>query len=233
MKRIMSCAALLLLASTAFAQTTLLSFDNDDFVVTPLFNNVPLFSFEIEIDAELAPGVYDNPPLVSVFYTVAGDLRNTPSGFPAFELERNIPGDEFYAQGSSIRFEVSQNAVLSDGVQVAELIGPEIVFTFDGREIDNGRFHPAIVELRANGTGRIQNSNNIVEDNPLQQVDFGEEYITDLAFDAGNLTLLTSINVPEPPLPTLSGSGSMSIFGLLTLLAVSLGTRAKRRQTAP
>ena len=34
---------------------------------------------------------------------------------------------------------------------------------------------------------------------PLVQVGFGEEYITDLAFDAGNLTLFTEVVAPPPP----------------------------------
>ncbi|MEO1244321.1 MAG: hypothetical protein AAFX56_01450 [Pseudomonadota bacterium] len=219
---------LCLIGSSAFAQTTRLAFDNTNFVVTPAFNNVPLFSFDVEIDRPLAPGVYDNPALVSVSYTVTGELNNTPSGFPAFELRREISGAEFYAQGSSLRFEVAANAVLTDGVQAIELAGADVVFRFNGREVDNGRFHPALLELSANGTGRIQNSDNIVSNDPFQQVGFGEEYITDLQFDPGNLTLLTEINVPPPAdPPVFGGSGSLSLLGLLALLSIAMGKRLR------
>ncbi len=220
---------LLFTANATLAQTTRIEFDNTDFVVTPAFNNVPLFSFEIEINRPLEPGVYDNPELVRVFYTVTGDLNNTPSGFPAFELQREISGTEFYDQGSSLRFEVDANAVLTDGVQVAELSGTDIVFTFNGREIDNGRFHPALLELRADGTGLLQNSNNIISNSPLQQVDFGEEYITELRFDGGNLTLMTAVDPPQDDPPALvSGSGSLSPLSLLLILALGAGLWLRR-----
>ncbi|MDJ0940047.1 MAG: hypothetical protein QNJ00_09805 [Woeseiaceae bacterium] len=234
MRRITTAVALsLLFASAAHAQTTRVSISSTDFVVTPAFNNVPLFSFEIEINAPLAAGVYDDPAIVSVFYTVQGNLANTPSGFPAFALERDISGTEFYAQGSSLSFEISPNAVLDDGVQVAELVGADIVFTFNGREIDNGRFHPALFELRADGTGRIQNSNNIVTQDPLLQVDFGDEYITDLAFDPGNLTLMTAINPPPPPPPGgfSRGGGSVSLAMLAGLLLIAIAVAASRRRS--
>lgn len=222
---------LFVLTVPAFGQTTVVSFSSNDVIVRPVFNQVGDFEFEIIIDQALQPGVYDNPPLVSVTYSVAGQLANTPSGFPAFALERSVDGAEFYGQGSSLRFEISANAVLSDGVQVAELVGSEVVFAFDGREIDNGRFHPALLELRANNTGRIQNSDNIVEDDPLLQVDFGEEYITDIDFDAGNLTLMTSPDSANEDPNTggaLSGGGSTSVFWLMLLLAFAVARSMRR-----
>jgi len=229
--RILVAVLLLLTANATLAQTTRIAFDNTDFVVTPAFNNVPLFSFEIEINRPLEPGVYDDPELVRVVYTVTGDLNNTPSGFPAFDLRREISGTEFYDQGSSLRFEVDANAVLTDGVQVAELsgTGTDIVFTFNGREIDNGRFHPALLELRADGTGLLQNSNNVISSSPLQQVDFGEEYITELRFDAGNLTVMTAVDPPQNDPPALvSGSGALSPLLLLFILAVGAGLWLRR-----
>ena len=229
--RILVTVLLLLASSVTLAQTTRIAFDNTDFVVTPAFNNVPLFSFEIDIDRPLAPGVYDDPELVRVAYTVTGDLDNTPSGFPAFDLQREISGAEFYDQGSSLSFEVDANAVLTDGVQVAELSGAEIVFTFDGREIDNGRFHPALLELRADGTGLLQNSNNVISNSPLQQVGFGEEYITELRFDAGNLTLMTAVDSPQDDPPALiSGSGSLSPVSLLVMLLLGAALWLRRRR---
>jgi hypothetical protein len=207
--------------STADAQTMRLFFTSDDFVVTPVFNDVAQFSFDIRIDVPMAPGVYTNPDITTVLYRVSGTLMNTPSGFPAFALERSITGDEFYAQGSSLSFEIDAGAVTSDGIQLAELAGNGIVFTFNGKEIGNGRFHPALLELNDDGTGMIQNSDNIVVENPFQQVAFGEEYITDLAFDPGNLTLLTVVPVFEPPVSS-SGGGAMSPLTLTLLLLLTL-----------
>ncbi len=226
-------ALLVLTTGTVGAQTTQISVSNADFVVTPQFNNVPLFSFELEIDLPLAAGVYDNPPLVRVRYTVEGQLANTPSGFPAFALERDISGAEFYAQGSSLRFEIAPNAVLDDGVQVAELRGTDLVFVFNGREIDNGRFHPALFELRADGTGRLQNSNNVVSSNPPLEVGFGEEYITDLRFDPGNLTLLTT-DLPPPEGPPFGGDGggALSVDLLVLALLAAVGGVLRRRRRA-
>lgn len=215
--------------SAAEAQTMRLAFDNDDFVVTPVFNDVAQFSFDIVINEPMAPGIYNNPDITTVLYRVSGDLMNTPSGFPAFALERNITGMEFYAQGSSLSFEISANAVLTDGVQLIELAGNGIVFTFNGREIGNGRFHPALLELNANGTGRIQNSDNVITNNPFQQVAFGEEYITDLAFDAGNLTMLTAIGTfPPPPPPVRRSNGAISPQALFVLLLMALAARRLR-----
>jgi hypothetical protein len=206
------------LSEIAVAQTTRLSFTSDDFVVTPVFNNVDRFSFDIEIEAGLSPGVYTNPDIVRVDYEVSGELMNTPSGFPAFALERSMDGTEFYGQGSSLSFEISADAVLTDGVQAGELAGAGAVFVFNGREIGNGRFHPALLELNADGTGSVRNSDNIISEDPFQQVDFGEEYVTDLSFDAGNLTLLTEIQLPP------SGGGGGGVFSWVELVILLLLT---------
>ena len=211
----------LFLSLTAFsqvgAQTMMLSTSSDDYQVSPVFSDVGFFAINIEIDAALAPGVYVDPPIINVTYQVTGVLEpGTPSGFPSFDLMRNISGSEFYAQGSSLSFEIAPFAVLSDGVQAAELTGGGVVLTFNGREVDNGRFHPALLELNRNGTGRIQNSNNVPTQNPLVEVDFGSEYITDLVYDPGNTDLITEI-----PAPVVDDGGGSSIsaagFGLLIL----------------
>lgn len=219
MLRLLTIPALTLLVfSTANAQSTFLTIDSNDFQVTNVFSDIDTFAIDIEIDAPLAAGVYMNPDIVSVDYSVSGTLTaGTPSGFPSFALQRTITGTDFYAQGSSLSFEVSPNAVLSDGVQIGELVGNAIVFTFNGREVGNGRFHPALLELDANGTGRIQNSDNVIVENPLQQVDFGDEYITDLMFDPGNVTLLSEQTTGAQP---KSGSGAFSPLGFVALLSL-------------
>jgi hypothetical protein len=218
----------LTLFSTANAQTMFLDISSDDFQVTTVFSDVDTFRIAIEIDSPYAVGQYINPDIVSVSYAVSGTLvAGTPSGFPSFALQRDMTGAEFYAQGSSLSFDIRPTAVLSDGVQAAELVGSSLIFTFNGREIGNGRFHPALLELNMDGTGRIQNSNNIVVEVPLQEVNFGDEYITDLMFDPGNTSLITG--TPPPPPPPVSGGGAVSPLGmgLLSLLVVLV--RRRRR----
>ena len=213
-----------LLVSLPAAAFTLV-IPSSDFVVTPVFSDVAFFSIRIEIDEPFRRGLYVNPTITNVEYQVMGVLEpGTPSGFPAFNLMRDIPGADFYLQGSSLQFEIANNAVLSDGLQVAELVGNGIVFTFNGREIDNGRYHPALLELRSDGTGTIQNSNNV----PTQgvEVDFGEEYITNLAFDPGNLTIV------EAPL-AIGSSGSSAVFPLMSALLLLAGLWRRRLRAVP
>jgi hypothetical protein len=233
MLRLISILILTLASFTsANAQTMFLAVSSDDFQVTNVFSDVDIFDIVIEIDAPLAPGNYVNPDIVGVDYSVTGVLvAGTPSGFPSFALQRSMTGTEFYAQGSSLSFEISPNAVLSDGVQAIELVGSTVVLTFNGREVGNGRFHPALLELNADGTGRIQNSDNVIVESPLQQVNFGDEYITDLMFDPGNTTLIVaSVPTPTPvPVPSSGGGASsipevLALFGL-TLLALALKRR--------
>lgn len=198
------------LGNSAIAQTSTLSLSSSDFTTTTVFSDVDFFTIDIEIDSPLAPGVYNNPDIVRVTYQVMGTLEpGTPSGFPAFDLQRSITGADFYAQGSSLSFEIAPGAVLSDGVQVAELVGSGVVLEFNGREIDNGRFHPALLRLNADGTGVIQNSNNTPSLDPLVEVDFGEEYITNLLFDPGNLRVL--VNTPVIQLGGDGGGGGCFI----------------------
>ncbi len=219
-----------LVCALASAQTMTLSTSSSDYEITNIFSDVDFFSITVEIDAPLAAGVYVNPEIISVDYQVSGDLEaGTPSEFPAFDLQRSMSGAEFYAQGSLLSFEIAETAVLSDGVQAAELVGSEMILTFNAREVDNGRFHPALFELNANGTGRIQNSNNVPTQNPLVAVEFGAEYITDLVFDAGNTTLIT-----ETITTSISngggGGGAMNPLGMVMLIAVAIYASAARRQ---
>lgn len=213
--------------TTASAQSMFLSVSSDDYQTTSVFSDIGTFDISIEIDTPLAAGVYVNPDIVEVSYSVSGDLAaGTPSGFPSFALQRTISGTDFYAQGSSLSFEINANALLSDGVQIAELVGNAPVLTFNGREVGNGRFHPALLELNADGTGRIQNSDNIVVENPLQQVTFGEEYITDLMFDPGNTTVIAATAAPPR---RNGGSGAVSLPGTLVLLVFGCAGALRRR----
>jgi len=215
----------------AGAQTMTFSTSSDDYQLTTVFSDVGFFTISVEIDAALAAGVYVDPPISNVMYQVTGSLANgTPSGFPAFDLQRNITGAEFYAQGSSLSFEIAPFAVLDDGVQAAELVGNGVVLTFNAREVDNGRFHPALLKLNANGTGRIQNSDNIPSLSPLLEVDFGAEYITDLVYDPGNTTLIVG---PIPDAPKKRGGGASSPVDIAILTLLGLGCRALRRRMMP
>ncbi|MEM6810576.1 MAG: hypothetical protein AAGA41_08185 [Pseudomonadota bacterium] len=217
-------------AANAHAQEFTLSISSNDFVATPVFSDVTTFDFEVVVEGDLAPGAYNNPQLVSVTYSVSGDLvSGTPSGFPSFALLREIDGADFYAQGSLLIFEVADTAVLSDGLQVAELVGGSLVFTFNGREIGNGRFHPALFQLNADGTGRIQNSNNVVQEVPLIEVGFGEEYVTDLAFDPGNLTIVAAASAPPPTGNLGSGGGSVSLLFFALLWCAVMAAAMRRR----
>lgn len=214
------------------AQTMMLSTSSSDYEITNIFSDVDFFTIDIEINAPLATGVYTNPEIISVNYQVTGDLApGTPSEFPAFDLQRSITGAEFYAQGSSLSFEISESAVLSDGVQAAELVGDELILTFNAREVDNRRFHPALLELNANGTGRIQNSNNVPTQNPLVKVSLGAEYITDLIFDTGNTTLITEMQTATEG----GGGGGGGVIspldiGVLTLLGIYATTQRRRKR---
>ena len=189
----------MLALAPALSWADLLTFQASDFGLNPTFSDVTTFAFSIDLAVPVTAGSsYSNPELTSVNYNVRGTLDDTPSGFPGFNLVRAILGSEFYSQGSSMAFEVDITADLSDGIQVSELVGTDMVFEFNGREVDTGRYHPALVQLNANGTGTIQNSNNKGGINPASgmevDVDFGEEYITELTFIPSTLTI-----IPPPP----------------------------------
>ena len=195
----------MLALAPALSRADLLTFQASDFGLSPTFSDVKTFAFSIDFAVPVSAGSsYSNPKLTRVDYNVSGTLDGTPSGFPAFNLVRAILGAEFYSQGSSMAFEIDITADLSDGLQVSELVGTGIVFEFNGREVGTGRYHPAIVQLNADGTGSIRNSNNTGGINPSTElevdVDFGEEYITELTFTPSTLTLF-----PTPDLILMDG----------------------------
>lgn len=201
------------------ARGDVVTFEASDFGLNPTFSNVRTFSFEIDIAARITPGaILDNPTLNGVRYNVFGQLAaGTPSGFSAFDLQRDIGGDEFYAQGSSLSLQVASTADLTDGLQASELTGVDPVFVFNGREVGTGRYHPAVVRLNADGTGSIRNSNNMGGVNPgsgeVVDVEEGEEYITELTFTPGSLTLIDAVSIPEPGM-TLALLATSAVIGV-------------------
>lgn len=202
---------LLLTTPAAFADFVL-SFDDSGFGITSSYNDVSEFSFDITVAGELvAGGVYDDPALVSVSYVIRGVLTSpTPSGFTGFLLIRNIDGAEFYelSPDASLSFAVAASADLSDGLQLGELTGTAPVFRLNAREFDQqpGRYHPPILTLNADGSGRLANADNASSfPNPpppagsglIVDVAVGEEYDVALSFDPA-LTIVAP--VPVPPL---------------------------------
>ena len=198
---------LICLCSTARADVTL-TVSSDDFAIASVYNNVANFNFEITLAGTIAPGVtYDNPPLVNVTYTVEGVLNDpTPSGFPAFVLQRDIDGAEFYSLSAdaALRFSISPAANLSDGLQLAELLGTVDIFYFNAREFNQtpGRYHPPILRINSDATGSLANADNQSDvPNPppdgsgmLVDVEIGEEYSVILATDL-------PVDLSEPIIP--------------------------------
>ncbi|MGF1525908.1 MAG: hypothetical protein ACFCBW_03820 [Candidatus Competibacterales bacterium] len=217
----------LLISSSSSA--AMIGLDQDDFTLNPTFNEITSFDFSIDLDVALVPGTdYSDPDLSGVEYSVNGVLtEDTPSGFPAFALQRTIGGTEFYSQGSSLAFAIDPSADFSDGLQVSELLGTTDVFLFNGREVNTGRYHPPLLQLNSDGTGLLRNSNNQGGINPSTgeevDVEIGEEYIIELSFDAAALTLIAADDLVTPvPLPA---PGLLLMTGLWAL--------ARRRPSKP
>jgi hypothetical protein len=218
------CVVALAAAGAARADFTL-SFSDADFDLTPIYNEVDSFEFEIVMSGSLSPGtVYSEDDVVSVDYSVQGTLKQpTPSGFPAFFLVRSMDGDEFRAQGSSMFFEIAAGADLCDGLQFDELTGSDPVFgsrfLLNAREVGTGRYHPPIMRLVDSGAGSFQNSNNFGGVNPatgmVVDVDFGEEYIAGLGFTPAGLTLAG----PVKCVGDVDCSGAIDFNDLLSVLA--------------
>ena len=227
-----------LLAATPASAATI-SFSQADFITAPAFSTVTTFAFDFDLAGPLLPGLFSDPSIDDIQYSVSGELESTPSGFPgfAFNLDDIFPlsppvtGAEFYAlnpsavDGGTLQFDISAAADLTDGLQVDELdelpenpaagIGSGVVFHFNGREEGTGRYHPTFLQLRSDGMGVIQNADNMGGVNPVSNevvdVNFGAEYVTNLIFEPAQLTIATAV-VPEPSGFTVIGLG-VSYFG--------------------
>ena len=196
--------------------------------VTPEFSNVRSFSFDLDFDGPLQAGrLYTNLDLREVRYRVAGGLETnppTPSGFSAFALIRDesregpISLADWLFQGSHLGFWIAADANLGDGVQLSELVPLDkggSLLEINAREwgrLDRARYHPPELRLFADGTGYLRNANNDSKDtgtvNPATReevhVDFGEEYITRLAFDPSLITVIAG-PAPSPGDPPIVG----------------------------
>lgn len=206
--------------------------------LSPTFSNVRNFEFRVDFAPALEPDRrYANDSIVLVQYLVNGALSlnpATPSGFPAFRLDRRpggegpIPPAGWISQGSSVDFRVDAAADLGDGLQLSELVdlGGGLIFSLDAREferLDVARYHPPQVLLYADGSGVLWNSNNSSGStgttNPATgetvDLDFGDEYITEIAFDPSGITLVaagaTGPVVPEPGTALLVGLGLVAL----------------------
>lgn len=228
---------LLLCTGTAGAFTVQLVDEDFPGGVSPSFSGVSNFFFEIDFAGPpIAGATYDNSTVREVRYLVNGSLApGTPSGFPAFRLDRTAAGEgvidpaNWIAQGSSIFFEIASDADLADGLQLSDLVADATgeVFRLDAREferLDRARYHPPQLVLRNDGTGQLQNSNNSSGStgttNPATRVpvdvDFGDEYVTGLSYVPSQVTMA----VPEP------GTGLLVGFGLAAM------ARRRRRPSA-
>jgi hypothetical protein len=210
------------------AEPIRLSTSNLDYQITNVFGDVDLFTIDIDLDIPLQPGLYDNPTILNVSYRVFGSLEpGTPSGFPQFDLQRNISGAEFYQQGGSLMFEIADNADFSDGIQADELVDNGTILTLNAREVGNGRFHPPIFELYSDGTGRIQNSNNVHTVDPLLEVNFGDEYITDLEFEMTTTALFSAVDENAAEESSERGGGGSICWSFLLLITMLLKAKSQ------
>lgn len=222
-------AGLMFLALAAPVSAFTISLSSDVFeTANTIYSDVRSFSIDIEMEGDLEAGrVYDNGSVISVAYIVNGNLAaGTPSGFPAFALNRTsagegaISGTEWISQGSSILFEVAATANLLDGLQVSDLVvGPsDSVLKIDAREFerpDVSRYHPPFFILRANGTLLLKNSNNSSGDsgtiNPQTgesvDLDYADEYMTSFRSSSKAEPITIAPPVPEPGAALLLGLG--------------------------
>lgn len=198
-RNIVVCFLMIFAAGSQDAEGSIVfDFDLTDFSHTDVVSDIRIMDFVIDLDATLAPGVFVDTAVNQIDYRIFGVLvPGTPSGFPAFDLNRTIVGNDFYTQGGSMRFAIAAGADLTDGLQVSDLVdnGVDPVFELNAREVLTGRFHPAHLRLFGDGTGILQNSNN-VPNGMIGEIAAGAEYVTNLNFAPATFTLVAA--VPEP-----------------------------------
>ena len=182
---------------------------------TNIFSGVTSFDITINVVGPLRTGVFLDPEIGDIEFLVRGSLdpttpaRTANPAFTGFAVDdlATLRGQAFYDLGNSLSFEIASDANLNDGLQVSELVGSGLVFEFDGRELGTGRYHPPIIQLFADGTGSIRNSNNTGGINPFTgvevNVEIGDEYISELTFTPESFALV----VPEPSAALLLGLG--------------------------
>ena len=168
--------ALAVLAAPHASSAFILELTEADFTtVTPFFSSVTTFELAIDLGDPLAASqVYDNDDVIEVEYVVSGGLSQsppTPSGFPAFALNRTASGEgtidaaNWVMQQSSLDFGIAASANLQDGLQLSELVADidDVILRIDGREferLDRARYHPPRLLLFSDGTGTLENSMN-------------------------------------------------------------------------
>lgn len=200
--------------------------------VQPEFGDVRSFSFSIAFQGALTGGEgYRNEDLLGVEYLVRGSLEGTPSGFPAFALDRRassregpITPEQWAVQNSQLGFWIAKDADLLDGVQLSELIADSkdgtllLIDAGERKRLDVARYHPPQLRLFADGTGLLWSSSNTSgptgtvnpQTGQTVDLDFGDEYITRLVFDPSAITIVGPPGgsvVPEPGTALLLGLG--------------------------
>jgi hypothetical protein len=204
---------------------------------TNVYSGVTSFDITIDVVGSLRPGVFSNPEIGDIEFLVRGSLDPTTparmanarfTGFAVDDLA-TLRGQAFYDLGNSLNFEIASDANFNDGLQLSELVGSGMVFEFDGRELGTGRYHPPIVQLFADGTGSIRNSNNTGGINPFTGVEvnatIGDEYVSSLTFTPETFALV----VPEPSAALLLGFGLAGLAIQTRNSAHTIGASDMRR----
>jgi hypothetical protein len=120
-------AFILLYVGCVAALADTLSFAGEDFLLTPVLNDVTAFFLSVQLDGPSAQGSSMNLALTGLQYSVLGGLNeDTPSEFCGFDLQRTIDGADVYTQGSSPSFIVADSADLSDGLQITGVGGIQV-----------------------------------------------------------------------------------------------------------
>lgn len=146
------------------------------------------------------------------------DFTSSPvfSNVVTYDVEINIavplqPG--LVSDPSINNIQYSINGALGQGTVSG------FVFHFNGREKGTGRYHPLFLQLFSDGTGLLQNADNRNGINPATKevvdVDFGDEYNTNLSFDASSITIIEA-PICGLPAPILKKSDQENTFDIVS-----------------